>query len=173
MAEEETDARPEPMVVAEFEGEYVREMVGRFPALTLTMAEGYTRGTHLMLGLEVRVRNVRYEEDRKGDLSRVHVFALEEAKIYQAFDPAQQVTNVGGTAAGDAWVPALLAYVRGETTTIEADFDEEEIPERLKLLIEESELREAYGKSPEYTQDPDAEPIMGRQPVFTPPEAGF
>ena len=39
--------------VAEFEGEYVRLMIGKLPAIQLEMDYGYARGTHLKLELEV------------------------------------------------------------------------------------------------------------------------
>ena len=92
----------EPIPVAQFEGEYVRQMEGRLPAITLEMPEGYARGTHLKMEVEVRVRNVRYEEiargPEKGDLVRQHVFALEEIKLLSAFDADQADPGVGGSA---------------------------------------------------------------------------
>lgn len=136
----------------EFEGQFVRNVEGRLPQINLEMAEGYVRGTHLVMRVELRVRNVRFEEDRRGDLTRQHLFALEEAKLLEAFDPVQRPTNVGGSLAGDhrEWLSALLAYIEGEAEVI--DFDGE-VPERLKLMIEDSELREAYGDGPDVRED--------------------
>lgn len=119
--------------IAEFEGEFVRQFEGRLPALTLDMPEGYTRGTHLLLAVEVRVRNVSYVEDKRGDLTRHHVFALEEISLKEAFDPATRPNNVGGTSAGDAWAERLLDYLHGDVD--ELDLEEDEIPPRLRELL--------------------------------------
>lgn len=104
----ESDERSEPATpipVLEFEGEYVRAMEGKLPLITLEMPEGYARGTHLKLDVEVRVRNVRYEEiargENKGDLVRQHIFALEEVRLVEAFDPDTRPENVGGSVSGD------------------------------------------------------------------------
>lgn len=91
-----------PIFVTEFEGEYVRVMLGKLPAVELAMPEGYQRGTHLKLELEVRVRNVRYDEIRsgehKGELARHHVLVLEEAKLLGAYRPEDLDPGVGGSA---------------------------------------------------------------------------
>lgn len=85
-----------------FEGEPVHQMEGKLPAITLEMPEGYARGTHLKMEVEVRVRNVRYEEiargPEKGDLVRQHVFALEEIKLLRAFGADEADPGVGGSA---------------------------------------------------------------------------
>ena len=98
---ENPDARPEPILVTEFEGEYVRVMEGKLPAITLEMPEGYARGTHLKMQVEVRVRNVRYEEiprgEHKGDLVRQHIFALEEVVLTDALTAEQADPGVGGS----------------------------------------------------------------------------
>lgn len=125
--------------IAEFEGEFVRSFEGRLPAIQLDMPEGYRRGTHLKLEVEVRVRNIGYDEQKSrskdipGDLSRIHTFALEEVKLVDAFDPANRPTNVGGNSAGDAWVDHLMEFLDGETD--ELNFDGEEIPERLQEML--------------------------------------
>lgn len=103
---EEMDERPaEPMAPEKaffFEGSPVHNIEGKLPAITLEMPEGYARGTHLKMMVEVRVRNVRYEEDRKGDLTRQHVFALEEVTLVGAFSPEELDPGVGGSASGAA-----------------------------------------------------------------------
>jgi hypothetical protein len=138
--------------VAEFEGEFVRTMEGKLPAITLDMPEGYARGTHLVLNVEARVRNVGYNEDKKGDLVRQHTFALEEVRLVDAFDPAHRPTNVGGTLAADEepWLPAFLDFLDGA----ELDFDGEEIPDRLR------EILKIYAErtSPTSAEDPDGRP---------------
>lgn len=92
-----------PIPVAEFEGEYVRHMLGKLPGITLAMDYGYPRGTHLKLELEVRVRSVVVDEMKgkkdAGDLSRLHNFTIEEAKIIGAYTAADLDPGVGGSAA--------------------------------------------------------------------------
>lgn len=120
--------------VAEFEGEFVRQFEAKLPAITLDMPEGYMRGTHLLMEVEVRVRNVGMNENRDGDLVRNHVLALEEVRLKEAFDPATRPINVGGTSAGNAWEEHLLDYLHGDVDAM--DFgNEEEIPERLKKIL--------------------------------------
>lgn len=97
MSESDTRAR-EPGV--EFEGESVHSMEGVLPGLTLDMPVGYTRGTHLALAVEVRVRHVTFAEDRRGELVRRHSFALEEIRVTDAFDPNDRPDNVGGSMSG-------------------------------------------------------------------------
>jgi hypothetical protein len=97
----ELETLPSPsMHVAQFEGEFVTEMEGRLPAIVMEMPEGYPRGTHLRMNIEVRVKNVRYEENRKGDLVRQHVFALESVQLVSAFAAEEADDSVGGTASG-------------------------------------------------------------------------
>lgn len=103
--DERPDTQDPAMPVAQaafFEGERVTEMEGKLPSITLEMPEGYPRGTHLRMMVEVRVRNVRYEEitkgPHKGDLVRQHVFALEEVQLVSAFGPEQVRDDVGGSA---------------------------------------------------------------------------
>jgi hypothetical protein len=88
--------------VAEFEGEMVRIMHGKLPGLTLEMDYGYRRDTHIKVELELRVRSVTVDEVRsgknKGDLVRVHEFALEEAKILGAYTAEELEQGVGGSA---------------------------------------------------------------------------
>lgn len=89
-----------PMPVAVFEGEYIRNMVGKLPSINLAMDEGYARGTHLKIELEVRIRSVRVDENRSGDLIREHQFSIEEAKIVGAYAAHELDPGVGGNAAG-------------------------------------------------------------------------
>jgi hypothetical protein len=120
--------------VMEFEGSYIRQMEGRLPSITLDMPEGYQRGTHLTMEVEVRVRHVGFNENKDGDLVRQHVFALEEVRLTDAFDPATRPNNnVGGTAAGDTWEGHLMAYLNGEAD--ELDFEGEPIPDRLHEML--------------------------------------
>lgn len=103
----ETAKPAEPILIAEFEGDYVRDFEGKLPALSMVMPEGYARGTHLKLLVEVRIRNVRYEEkraktDERPELVRQHMFALEEIQLLGAYTPDEMDPGVGGTAAASA-----------------------------------------------------------------------
>lgn len=132
----------QPIPVMEFEGSFVRQMEGKLPQITLDMPEGYVRGTHLKLEVEVRVRHVHFDENKDGDLVRQHSFALEEVKLTDAFDPATRPNNVGGNSAGDAWVDILVDFINGEND--ELDFEGEEIPDRLRELLEAHYHQQAH-----------------------------
>ena len=87
--------------VAEFEGEYVRTMLGKIPATTLeNMDYGYPRGTHLKMELEVVVRKVSIDEvasgKNKGDLFRMHEFKVKEVVIVGAYTADELDPGVGG-----------------------------------------------------------------------------
>lgn len=93
------------MPVVDFEGEMIRIMHGKIPALTLAMDYGYRRGTHVKLELELEVigisvgevkTNSKNSEHRKGDLIREHTFALREAKIVGVYSAEQADLGVGG-----------------------------------------------------------------------------
>lgn len=92
----------ESIPVTVFEGDVVTDMEGRLPAITIDMAEGYLRNTHLRMEVEVRVKNVRYEEGPRGDLRRVHVFALEAVALKVAFRAEDAAGIVTGSASGQA-----------------------------------------------------------------------
>ena len=86
--------------IEKFEGDFITEMEGRLPSISMEMLESYARGTHLRLNIEVRVKSVRYEENRKGDLVRQHVFALESVQLVSSFQPEEAADDVGGSASG-------------------------------------------------------------------------
>lgn len=84
----------------QFEGDFIHDLEGKLPAMTVEMPEAYARGTVLRLNVEVRVKSVRHEENRKGDLVRQHVFALESINLAAAFKPEEDRSTVGGSASG-------------------------------------------------------------------------
>lgn len=89
--------------VAEFEGEYVRTMIGTIPSIKMEMPVGYPRGTHLKLELEVRVVGVSVDEVGKHkDLARMHRLHLEEVKLIGAYTADQMDPGVGGSASVEA-----------------------------------------------------------------------
>lgn len=87
-----------PMYVTMFEGAVVAEMEARLPAMTLALEESYTRGTHLRFEIEFRVKDVRHNENRDGDLVRHHALALETVTLRAAFQPEDRNEPVGGSA---------------------------------------------------------------------------
>lgn len=93
-----------------FEGSPIVDHVGRIPAVSVECPEGYARGTVLKLNVEVRVRSVRMEEDKNGDVVRQVIFAVEDLSIDSVITPEQLSQSlVGGTASGShlAALPAL------------------------------------------------------------------
>lgn len=77
-----------------FEGQEVTEFLGKLPALTVECPEGYELGTTLDLKVEVRVKGVSLEEDRKGNLVRRHTFAIDSITVTgkeKREEPTQQV----------------------------------------------------------------------------------
>lgn len=91
--------------VAEFEGEYVRKMVGKIPQINMEMPVGYRRGTHLKLEIEVRVGNIAVNEGKgkeKGDLVREHTLHLEEVRLVGVYTAQELDPGVGGSASAAA-----------------------------------------------------------------------
>lgn len=90
------------MVIDTFEGEFVRHMRAKLPAITMNMPEGFPRGTHVRMEVEARVRSVSYPEatdkEHKGDLVRLHEMSIVEVAIlgHQSADEADP--GVGGSA---------------------------------------------------------------------------
>ena len=126
------DARPEPLVIDQFEGEYVRLHSGKLPAINLEMDQGFTRGTHVRFQVEARVRNIGYPEstdkEHKGQLVREHRFVIEEVALVGAMSADEANPGVGGSASRqieerddfgavvqDCWYDAsdLIVYHRG------------------------------------------------------------
>jgi hypothetical protein len=73
-----------------FEGDEVTDFTAQLPSAKLEAPEAYPRGTYLTLQVEVRVKSVRLEEDRHGNLTRHHVLALESCAITETLTPAQR-----------------------------------------------------------------------------------
>jgi len=100
--DQEPDMSPEtPTQLYEFEGDVVTECEGKLPQIVLDMPEGYVRGTHLRMMVEVRVRNIRYEENRKGELIRQHVFALDSVQLVAAYPPGEARDELAGDASAN------------------------------------------------------------------------
>jgi hypothetical protein len=98
MSESESETGTEVVAIGVFEGDLVTASEGRLPAITFEMPDSYARHTVLRMMIEVRVKNVRYEEGRKGELTRQHVLALESIALKSAFQPHEAQDSVGGSA---------------------------------------------------------------------------
>lgn len=84
-----------------FEGAPIVDHVGRIPSVSVECPEAYARGTTLRLNVEVRVRGVRMEENKDGDIVRQVIFAVEDVSIDKVFTPEELSRMVlGGSAAG-------------------------------------------------------------------------
>lgn len=77
-----------PQRVTTFEGDLITALEGKLPALTIAgMENAYPLGTQCQLEINVRVKSVRIDESRTGDLVRQHIFQLINARIVKALDP--------------------------------------------------------------------------------------
>lgn len=138
------------MPIAEFEGEIVRKMEGKLPVLTLDMAEGYPRHHHIVMEVEVRVRNINHVEDKHGDLVRHHNLAIVGAQIVETFSPDSRPTSISGHTGG--WQEELMAFLEGDAD--ELDFDGEQIPDRLR------EMLKVYFESRQPSDTADPRPLI-------------
>lgn len=94
-----------------FEGAEVVDFQAKLPAVTVA-CDDYKRGSILRLALEVRVKGVRYEENKDGGMTRVHVLGVEAIDVLANFDPSANAAAVGGSASGTpAQTPAGAAEI--------------------------------------------------------------
>lgn len=130
------DLNPSMGPVTEFEGEFVRQQEGKLPAIVIEMPEGYKRHMHLVMQVEVRVRDVNHSEDKKShELIRAHSLTLEEVRLIDAFHPDARPDNVGGSLSGeDNWKTRLMAFIEGTDDRLEID-ESDEMPDRLRALL--------------------------------------
>lgn len=75
----------------EFEGDEIVDFLGVLPKAVLECPEAYIRGTQLDLNVTVRVKSVRLEEDKQGNLIRQHIFAIEAVSIKDKIDPQKAI----------------------------------------------------------------------------------
>lgn len=87
--------------MTEFEGAPVAKFEGKVPSVTVDMSQDYRHGSIIRAAIELRVKSVRYEEQRDGSMARVHVFAVESLDVVAAFNAADDQTVVGGSARGN------------------------------------------------------------------------
>lgn len=91
--------------VAVFEGEYIRHMIGKLPALEVAMLEGYPKNTVLDLKVRVRVRDVAFPEkriNREKVPVRYHNLAFESVQIEGAYTMQEtEVMDPGVTGGAD------------------------------------------------------------------------
>jgi len=79
----------------DFEGTPIHAIEAKIPAISVEMLEGYRRGTRLVMEVEFRVRSMRYEENRKGDLIQQLVLACEDISLKKVLTSADEVTLLG------------------------------------------------------------------------------
>lgn len=91
-----------PVQVQEFEGAVIVGNDLVLPRVVIEAPDGYKRGTILRLAVEVRVKGVRYSEDKNGDMVREHILSANDVSIVTAFDPSENRENVGGSLSGSA-----------------------------------------------------------------------
>jgi hypothetical protein len=85
-----------------FEGDEVTNFTAQLPSATLEAPEAYQRGTLLTLSVQVRVKSVRLEEGRDGELTRKHVLALEECNVTDVLTPAERKALIEAALATEA-----------------------------------------------------------------------
>lgn len=130
----------------EFEGDEVSDFVVQLPAATLDADEAYTRGTLMTLNVQVRVKSVRIEEDRKGNLIRKHILVMEEASIRDVLTPERRRELIALAEA-----EALREYTVQEEPEATDDQATDEIPGQLtvdEVLAEQAgELADTYART--------------------------
>lgn len=77
------------------ENENVAAVEAKLPAFTVEIPNGYPRGTYLQMNVEFRVRGVRYEENRKGELVHQLILAVEDIELTKVLSPSEEVTSLG------------------------------------------------------------------------------
>lgn len=155
--------------VFEFEGDQVSDFLLAVPALRIESDGAYPRGTTLNVRGEFRVRSVRIEEDRKGNLTRHHVLAAEVFRVTSHKTPAQRRAEYD---AEEAELQAQREQVEATATIQEHPGNEDAIstevdpadlgPGTWETMTEEEKIdarREAVagGDPSESSQDPDAD----------------
>ena len=79
----------------EFDGSPIASIEAKLPSFVVDMPDGYHRGTHLKMEIEFRVRGVRYEENRKGELVHQMILAVEDIALTKVMLPEEEVTLLG------------------------------------------------------------------------------
>lgn len=79
----------------EFEGQLVTAYEAILPKVAVDLGEAYRRGMVLRVSVELRVRNVRFEETKDGGLCRQHILTLEDAQIVATFPAGDLVEDTG------------------------------------------------------------------------------
>lgn len=137
--------------VGEFEKAAVMGVSGRLPALTMDLAEGYTLNTHLRLELEVRVKGVRYEEDRRGNMTRQHIFAIETVNLKSAFRPEDARDDIGGSASAHPDPQPVAGVTLGRSSDTWGATAPSKLPGLTEVDPGDAEVAEASGS----TDDPE------------------
>lgn len=105
----------------EFEGDEVTNFTAQLPSATLEAPEAYQRGTLLTLSVQVRVKSVRLEEGRNGELTRKHILALEECNVTDVLTPSERKALIEAALAAEVEEAAPGEYTVTEVPE-SADF---------------------------------------------------
>jgi len=79
----------------DFDGSPIESVEAKLPSFIVELPEGYRRGTHLKMEIEFRVRSVRYEENRKGELIQQLILAVEEIELKKVITLEEEVVSLG------------------------------------------------------------------------------
>lgn len=85
-----------------FEGEEVGALVAQLPSTKIeNLGAAYPIGTMMTLEIQVRVKSVRIDEDRKGNLARAHMLNVEDVALTDVLTPAQRRALIDRLERGD------------------------------------------------------------------------
>ena len=88
----------------QFEGAQVVDFQAKLPSVTVE-CDDYKRGTILRLAVEVRVKGVSHDEDKDGNMVRLHKMGIEDIEVVAAFNPEDARDGASGSLAGGAPSP--------------------------------------------------------------------
>jgi hypothetical protein len=79
----------------DFDGSPITSVEAKLPTFIVELPQGYRRGTHLRMEMDFRIRSVRYEENRKGELVQQLILAVEEVELKKVITPEEEVVSLG------------------------------------------------------------------------------
>lgn len=97
------------MTDVSFEGEQVDTLTAQLPSTKIEdLMAAYPLGTEMTLRLNVRVKSVRIDEDRKGNLVRTHVLAVDGVQMADVLTPRERARLEAGVTA-DGQIPGQMS----------------------------------------------------------------
>lgn len=136
--------------IFEFEGDAVTDFLLAIPALKVESDTAYPRGTHINAKAEFRIRSVRIEEDRKGNLTRHHVLVAESFRVTSFLTPEQRRANFEAeeaalAAAAENEQGVTQEQPSGEDAAWAALSPEEQAEARRQAVDEEQHTHPGFG----------------------------